>query len=187
MSLLSSFAYRRLTSQVMILFLALALTLTLLLLLSPSLIVLSSPFSLPSFPLLLLLLPLPPSPPLSPPDPVVAFTIMAANHASSSGSAQARSRPVSMTSDILLNPSAPVVITNEIKSTMRPRRMLNQYEFEHKVGRGQHGEVYLAMDSRDSTRVVSGTSLFFLCRFSLHNQMYRARHSFFFSSPLPHV
>ncbi|KAH9846649.1 kinase-like domain-containing protein [Lenzites betulinus] len=54
-----------------------------------------------------------------------------------------------------------VVITREIRRTERPpppdeqtpgtierpRKMINQYEFVHRVGKGQHGEVYLALDT----------------------------------------
>ncbi|GBE87959.1 kinase-like domain-containing protein [Sparassis latifolia] len=43
-----------------------------------------------------------------------------------------------------------VVMTHEIKSSYSRsvnRRMINQYEFDHRVGRGQHGEVYLARDT----------------------------------------
>lgn len=86
-------------------------------------------------------------------------TIMASNHASGSGST--RSRPASVASDILLDPSAPVVMTNEIRVSVKPRRMLNQYEFLHKVGRGQHGEVFLARDSRNNMQVVSSRVLCF--------------------------
>ncbi|OBZ66315.1 Serine/threonine-protein kinase ssp1 [Grifola frondosa] len=43
-----------------------------------------------------------------------------------------------------------VVMTHEAKSSYSEtynRKMINQYEFNHRVGRGQHGEVYLATDT----------------------------------------
>ncbi|CDO70636.1 hypothetical protein BN946_scf184756.g2 [Trametes cinnabarina] len=46
-----------------------------------------------------------------------------------------------------------VVMTHQIRNLERPSstkgRMINQYEFVHRVGKGQHGDVYLA---RDTTR-----------------------------------
>lgn len=43
-----------------------------------------------------------------------------------------------------------VVMTHEINSSRKGeynRKMVNQYEFYHRVGVGQHGEVYLARDT----------------------------------------
>ena len=47
-----------------------------------------------------------------------------------------------------------VVMTHEITHSARPThvrndtvKIINQYEVKHKVGKGQHGEVYLAEDS----------------------------------------
>ena len=48
-----------------------------------------------------------------------------------------------------LQPGA-VVMTHEIDSSRKSeynRKMVNQYEFYHRVGVGQHGEVYLARDT----------------------------------------
>ncbi|KAI0367827.1 kinase-like protein [Pilatotrama ljubarskyi] len=43
-----------------------------------------------------------------------------------------------------------VVMTHQARTHLRPPtggRMINQYEFVHRVGKGQHGEVYLARDT----------------------------------------
>ncbi|KAI0925686.1 hypothetical protein AcW1_008060 [Taiwanofungus camphoratus] len=50
----------------------------------------------------------------------------------------------------IVNPTNEVVMTHEARSSYSRsynRRMINQYEFDHRVGRGQHGEVYLARDT----------------------------------------
>ncbi|KAH9928363.1 kinase-like domain-containing protein [Fomitopsis serialis] len=50
-----------------------------------------------------------------------------------------------------------VIMTHEIRtghSRVYNRRMVNQYEFDHRVGVGQHGEVYLARDTSNSNMPV---------------------------------
>lgn len=43
------------------------------------------------------------------------------------------------------DPASEVVMTHEIHTYFR--KMINQYEFDHRVGRGQHGDVFLARDT----------------------------------------
>lgn len=55
-----------------------------------------------------------------------------------------------------LQPAA-VIMTHEIHATTNRewnRRMVNHYEFDHRVGVGQHGEVYLARDTRKNNMLV---------------------------------
>lgn len=50
-----------------------------------------------------------------------------------------------------LQPASAVIMTHEIRTTLNRefnRRMVNHYEFDHRVGVGQHGEVYLARDTK---------------------------------------
>ncbi|KAH9949931.1 hypothetical protein B0H21DRAFT_42838 [Amylocystis lapponica] len=47
-------------------------------------------------------------------------------------------------------PLGDVVMTDKIRSTRSRtvnRKMINQYEFDQRVGKGQHGDVYLARDT----------------------------------------
>ncbi|CCL98645.1 uncharacterized protein FIBRA_00647 [Fibroporia radiculosa] len=56
------------------------------------------------------------------------------------------------------NPTDEVVMTHEIRSSFNHqfnRKMINQYEFDHRVGRGQHGEVYLARDTSKGSVLVA--------------------------------
>lgn len=54
-----------------------------------------------------------------------------------------------------------VVVTHEAHTREIPTtrgKMINQYEFGHKVGKGQHGEVFLSKDTTlDNMDVVSHT------------------------------
>ena len=36
------------------------------------------------------------------------------------------------------------------------KKMVNQYEFLHRLGRGQHGEVFVAIDTVQKQKVVRG-------------------------------
>ncbi|TCD61659.1 hypothetical protein EIP91_008107, partial [Steccherinum ochraceum] len=48
-----------------------------------------------------------------------------------------------------------VVMTDELRShhTNTGNKLLNQYEFMHKLGRGQHGEVFVAIDAKKNIEV----------------------------------
>ena len=65
-----------------------------------------------------------------------------------------RDRPAQTRSSLHLrqyDPSQPVVMTHEIRQKRRSGpdgiKMINQYLFKAKVGKGQHGEVYLAVNT----------------------------------------
>ncbi|KAI0359800.1 kinase-like protein [Trametes cingulata] len=75
---------------------------------------------------------------------------MAASVASSSRNSPADANRNSVHSVNTYAQHDTVVMTRQARTHMRPPtggKMINQYEFVHKVGKGQHGEVYLARDT----------------------------------------
>ena len=61
-------------------------------------------------------------------------------------------------------PSNDVVFTDKfhVTKSQRRRTMINQYEFGRIVGKGQHGEVYLAQDTTQDNILVVRTMLLVL-------------------------
>ncbi|KZT01532.1 kinase-like protein [Laetiporus sulphureus 93-53] len=57
----------------------------------------------------------------------------------------------------VLDLASAVIMTHEVRLSKSPynRRIINSYEFDHRIGRGQHGEVWLARDTSRGGREVA--------------------------------